>query len=89
MPLPTAADDHQLKNAKVFEQAGAAIVIEQKNLSIESLSRAVRTFQEDPVLVERFEHAVRKFATPNAAEIIAGHVVGEISAGISGAGGKS
>jgi UDP-N-acetylglucosamine--N-acetylmuramyl-(pentapeptide) pyrophosphoryl-undecaprenol N-acetylglucosamine transferase len=76
VPLPSAADDHQLKNAKVFEAAGAAMVIQQKDLTVESLSLAVRMFQEDPVLVERFEQAVRKFASPNAAAIIAGHVVG-------------
>jgi UDP-N-acetylglucosamine--N-acetylmuramyl-(pentapeptide) pyrophosphoryl-undecaprenol N-acetylglucosamine transferase len=76
VPLPSAADDHQLKNAKVFEAAGAAMIIEQKNLTVESLSRAVRAFQDDPVLVERLELAVRKFASPKAAEIIAGHVLG-------------
>ncbi|CAN5455171.1 undecaprenyldiphospho-muramoylpentapeptide beta-N-acetylglucosaminyltransferase [soil metagenome] len=77
VPLPSAADDHQLKNAKVFENSSAAVVIEQKNLTVESLSRAVTAFQEDPVLVERFEHAVRKFASPRAAEVIADHVLGE------------
>ncbi len=76
VPLPSAADDHQLKNAKVFEAAGAAMLIEQKNLSVESLSRGVRSFQDDPVLVERLEQAVRRFASPQAAAVIAGHVLG-------------
>lgn len=76
VPLPTAADDHQLKNAKVFEGAGAAMVIEQKNLTVESLSNAVRRFQDQPVLVERFEQAVRQFASPQAADVIAQHVIG-------------
>lgn len=76
IPLPTAADDHQLKNARVFEQAGAALVIEQKNLSTETLGEAVRRFQKEPELVERFERAVRQFASPMAAEVIAKHVIG-------------
>lgn len=76
IPLPTAADDHQLKNAKVFERAGAAMVIEQKDLSVASLSTAVRRFQSEPVLVEQFEQAVRQFATPRSAEVIAEHVLG-------------
>lgn len=76
IPLPTAADDHQLINARVFERAGAALVIEQKNLTVESLSSAVRRFQNEPVLVEQFERAVRQFASPQAAEVIAAHVVG-------------
>lgn len=76
VPLPTAADDHQLKNAKVFEGARAAMVIEQKNLTVESLSTAVRRFQNEPVLVEQFERAVRQFASPQAADVIASHVIG-------------
>ncbi len=76
IPLPTASDDHQLKNAKVFERAGAAMVIEQKDLTVESLSAAVRRFQNEPVLVEQLERAVRQFATPRSAETIAGYVIG-------------
>lgn len=76
IPLPTAADDHQLKNAQVFERAGAALLLEQKNLTVESLSRAVHHLQNEPVLVEQFERTVRQFATSKAAEIIAAHVLG-------------
>ena len=76
VPLPTAADDHQLKNAKVFESAGAAMVIEQKDFNVESLSKAILRFKNAPDLVEQFEAAVRQFATPKSAEIIAQHVVG-------------
>ena len=79
IPLPTAADDHQLKNAKVFEKAGAAQVIEQKDLSVESLSTAIRRLQNTPVLVEAFEQAVRQFATAKSAEVIAAHVIGPSS----------
>ena len=74
IPLPTAADDHQLKNARVFERAGAAVVIEQKNLSTAALDEAVRRFQKEPELVESLERAVRQFASPQAAETIAKHV---------------
>jgi UDP-N-acetylglucosamine--N-acetylmuramyl-(pentapeptide) pyrophosphoryl-undecaprenol N-acetylglucosamine transferase len=76
IPLPTAADDHQLKNAQVFERAGAAAVIEQKDLTVESLNKAVRRFQKEPVLVEKFETSVQQFASRNAAEVIAQHVIG-------------
>ena len=33
MPLPTAADDHQRKNAEVLARPGAAEVIEQTELT--------------------------------------------------------
>ena len=76
IPLPTAADDHQLKNAQVFERAGAAALIEQKNLTVETLNEVVRRFQNEPVLVEKFELSVQQFASPRAAEVIAKHVIG-------------
>src|SRR4029450_9145089 len=33
VPLPTAADDHQRKNAEVLARAGAAEMLEQKDLT--------------------------------------------------------
>ena len=33
VPYPFAADGHQLKNAEVFEKAGASEIVEQKNLT--------------------------------------------------------
>ena len=33
IPLPTATDDHQRRNAEVLRQAGAAEVMNQKDLS--------------------------------------------------------
>ena len=38
MPLPTAADDHQLKNAEVFAAAGAA------ELRVQSSDSAMESF---------------------------------------------
>ena len=37
VPYPYAADDHQLRNAQVFERAGAAVVIEDRRLDADSL----------------------------------------------------
>lgn len=37
VPYPSATDDHQTKNAQFLEREGAAIVIQQKNLSAELL----------------------------------------------------
>ena len=41
IPLPTAAENHQFFNAKVLEDVNAAILIEQKDLTIDSLNDAV------------------------------------------------
>ena len=41
VPLPTATDDHQRKNAEVVAQAGAAEVIEERELTGDSLAAAI------------------------------------------------
>ena len=42
IPLPTAAENHLFFNAKVLEDVGAAKIIEQKDLTEESLMNAVK-----------------------------------------------
>ena len=41
IPLPFAADNHQLANAKALERAGAAIIREEKDLTAASLSETI------------------------------------------------
>ena len=48
IPLPTAADDHQRKNAEVLQRAGAAEVIEQKDLSGAALAERIGGLMSDP-----------------------------------------
>ncbi len=43
VPLPTAADDHQRKNAEALQTAGAARMILQRDLSGKSLAAIVRS----------------------------------------------
>jgi len=47
IPLPTAIYDHQTKNAKVMQDAGAAVVIPQAELSGERLAHAVTGILDD------------------------------------------
>ena len=48
IPYPAAAENHQYHNAMVLGKAGAGIVIEQKNLTLEKLKDAVRELYENP-----------------------------------------
>jgi UDP-N-acetylglucosamine--N-acetylmuramyl-(pentapeptide) pyrophosphoryl-undecaprenol N-acetylglucosamine transferase len=41
VPLPTAADNHQLHNARAFECSGAALLLEQKNATAGTLARMI------------------------------------------------
>jgi UDP-N-acetylglucosamine--N-acetylmuramyl-(pentapeptide) pyrophosphoryl-undecaprenol N-acetylglucosamine transferase len=70
IPYPHAAEDHQTKNARAMEEAGAAIAIAESELTAEGLAKQVRT-----LLVGRSERramaeAARALGRPEAAAAI-------------------
>ncbi|MBC7911707.1 MAG: undecaprenyldiphospho-muramoylpentapeptide beta-N-acetylglucosaminyltransferase [Pyrinomonadaceae bacterium] len=67
IPLPTAADDHQRKNAEALEAAGAARMILQKDLTGELLAQEIAALLKEPSRVTRMEEASRKLARGDAA----------------------
>ena len=74
VPLPTAADDHQRKNAEVVAHAGAAVVIAQRDLTGVRLAETVLALAGDPERRAAMASAVRRFAHPDAAARIADKV---------------
>jgi UDP-N-acetylglucosamine--N-acetylmuramyl-(pentapeptide) pyrophosphoryl-undecaprenol N-acetylglucosamine transferase len=70
VPLPTATDDHQKKNADVFARAGAAEVIEQKELTGGLLADRLLALAGDPARREAMAAAARRMARPDAAKRI-------------------
>lgn len=53
VPYPHAADDHQTANAKVFEQAGAAVLRQEVDLDAgELVAELTRILESDAVLAE-------------------------------------
>ncbi len=70
IPLPTAADNHQVKNAERFQEAGAAIMIEQKNLSVESLYAEVKRLLHSPETCRSMSEKAEFFASPHATDKI-------------------
>jgi UDP-N-acetylglucosamine--N-acetylmuramyl-(pentapeptide) pyrophosphoryl-undecaprenol N-acetylglucosamine transferase len=75
IPLPTAADDHQRKNAEVLGAAGAAAVIEQQDLTGAELADRILALAGDPERLARMGQAVAAFARPDAAAVIAARVL--------------
>ena len=71
VPLPTAADDHQRKNAEVLGAAGAAEVLEQKDLASEALATRIVSLLRAPDRLVAMAAAARKLARPDAARVIA------------------
>ena len=71
IPFPRAADDHQKRNAEALEKAGAAVVLEESNLSPESLVEIISSLLRDPLRLVKMSGAARSLAHPNAARDIA------------------
>ena len=75
VPLPTAADDHQKKNAEVFARAGAAELIEQKDLTGALLSERLLAMAGDAPRRRAMAQAARALARPDAAKRIVDRVL--------------
>ena len=74
VPLPTATDDHQRKNAEVIARAGGAEVIEERELTGVRLAEAILALARDGARRERMAAALQAFARPDAAARIADRV---------------
>jgi UDP-N-acetylglucosamine--N-acetylmuramyl-(pentapeptide) pyrophosphoryl-undecaprenol N-acetylglucosamine transferase len=68
VPFPYAADDHQTRNAEVFERAGAAKLVQERNLDEGKLAALALSILNDPATSERMAAAARALAIPDAAE---------------------
>jgi UDP-N-acetylglucosamine--N-acetylmuramyl-(pentapeptide) pyrophosphoryl-undecaprenol N-acetylglucosamine transferase len=68
IPLPTAADDHQRKNAEALKNAGAAEMILQSDLTGRSLAEKIEHLADSPDTIVKMGQAAKKLARINAAE---------------------
>lgn len=69
VPLPSAADDHQRKNAEALEKAGAAKMILQSELTGETLANAIKALITEPETITAMEVAAKKLSRPDAASV--------------------
>lgn len=70
VPLPTAIYDHQMKNAKVMEAAGAAVVLPQSELTGSKLTQTIAAILDDPERVKAMGAASLQLRKTDAAEAI-------------------
>jgi UDP-N-acetylglucosamine--N-acetylmuramyl-(pentapeptide) pyrophosphoryl-undecaprenol N-acetylglucosamine transferase len=75
IPLPSSAEGHQEKNANALEAAGAAFVIHEKDLSPNSLLRAINKIIDDEKLRGEMATQSRKLGRPGAADELVDIVV--------------
>jgi UDP-N-acetylglucosamine--N-acetylmuramyl-(pentapeptide) pyrophosphoryl-undecaprenol N-acetylglucosamine transferase len=71
VPYPSATDQHQLQNAKALERAGAAYVIEQKDLTPSRLVECVMSLLGNRDKLAGMERRAKSLASPMAASCIA------------------
>lgn len=78
IPLASSTHDHQLKNARILESNAAAVVVEEKELSVESLCAVIEKTLEQDTLARMAENS-KKLARPHAAREIVNeieHIIG-------------
>jgi undecaprenyldiphospho-muramoylpentapeptide beta-N-acetylglucosaminyltransferase len=71
VPFPAATGDHQTANARVFEGAGAAVLVRDAELDGDRLVREVEGLMADPSRLAAMGKAASGLARPGAADDVA------------------
>jgi UDP-N-acetylglucosamine--N-acetylmuramyl-(pentapeptide) pyrophosphoryl-undecaprenol N-acetylglucosamine transferase len=77
VPYPHAAEDHQTRNAEIFDKAGAARLMSESDLNADTLADAVRAVFNDPRKAGEMKKAAQKLSVKNSAEKIAEMILKE------------
>ncbi len=75
VPLPSAAGDHQAKNAYVYAKTGAAVILEQDNLTPHFFSEKFHGLIMKPEVMEKMSEAALRFSKPFAAKAVAREIL--------------
>ncbi len=75
IPLPEAAQNHQLKNAYTYAENNAALVIEETNFKPHFFLERIKYLISQPEKLKKMAHSAEDFSRPQAARIIAGYIV--------------
>lgn len=78
VPYPYAAHGHQLRNASYLEQEGAALVVEDEELTGERMAAVVNELRWDTGRRETMARASRELGRPEAARHAAREILGLI-----------
>ena len=71
IPLKIATDDHQTLNARALTDVGAAVVIPEDEVTVESLTAAIQPLLADPARLAAMSAAAKSVAIPDAAKRLA------------------
>ena len=76
VPYPHAADDHQTKNAEVFEKADAALLRQEEDIDAGSLVADITSVLDDTERLVNMSAAAESLSVKNAASIICAVITG-------------
>jgi UDP-N-acetylglucosamine--N-acetylmuramyl-(pentapeptide) pyrophosphoryl-undecaprenol N-acetylglucosamine transferase len=80
VPYPYAADDHQTKNAEVFAQAGAAVLVQEAGLTKDQLIALVGDILSHPDRRDSMRRAALALDVDDAATRISTAIESAVSA---------
>ena len=80
IPYPSAADKHQWHNARAYAEAGAALLLEQRRATPETLADLTRKLLSDPEAVTAMRDELVRWHAPRAAQQIAEKIVALLKA---------
>ncbi len=75
VPSPNVVNNHQDKNARVFEAKGAAVVLVEGTFSPEDLRNTIEAILSSPEKLAAMSSAMHSFCVPDSARIIADKVL--------------
>lgn len=76
IPLPHAAQDHQRENAYAYAHTGAALILEQGNLTPHLFAERISSLLDNPETIQKMSERAKAFARVDADEKIAEEVWG-------------
>lgn len=75
IPLPKSAQNHQIKNAYEYADAGAATIIEEANLMSNIFISQIKKIISDSEKYKTMSEAAKNFSKPEAAKIISEEII--------------
>ena len=75
IPLPHAAQDHQRENAYAYARAGAAVVLEEQNVTPHILLAEIQKVLANPDAMANMSKSAQLYAKADAAEKIADEII--------------
>lgn len=75
VPISNSAGDHQKKNAEIYSESGASIVIYEENLLTNLVIDEIKKILQNRELLLKMETTARSFYRPDSAILIAKHLL--------------